>query len=64
MFAILLLSPHSSKRLFSKKKGGYAIQEWFGDCKILEIEGNYNNVMGLNSSLLYSKLSQLVDSHN
>ena len=41
------------------KAGAYAIQEWIGHCKIVKIEGTYNNIMGLPVQKLYTHLKEL-----
>ncbi len=39
------------------KAGSYGIQEWIGHCKIKEIRGSYNNVMGLPTAAIYRALN-------
>lgn len=38
------------------KAGSYAIQEWYGLCKITRIDGSYYNIVGLPVDLVYSNL--------
>lgn len=42
------------------KAGAYAIQEWIGHCKITQIKGSYNNVMGLPTHLVYSIIEEML----
>lgn len=42
------------------KAGAYGIQEWFGTIAITNIEGSYNNVVGLPTHLLYEALSKFL----
>ena len=42
------------------KAGGYAIQEWIGLVGISEINGSYNNVVGLPTHLVYKTLNDMV----
>ena len=42
------------------KAGSYGIQEWIGHIGIKEINGSYNNVVGLPTSQLYQKLKLLI----
>ncbi|MEM1257924.1 MAG: Maf family nucleotide pyrophosphatase [Bacteroidota bacterium] len=41
------------------KAGAYGIQEWLGTIAIEEIEGSYNNVVGLPTHLVYKVLNEL-----
>ncbi|GMN08691.1 Maf-like protein [Croceitalea sp. MTPC9] len=41
------------------KAGAYGIQEWLGTIGIEEIQGSYNNVVGLPTHLVYKTLSNL-----
>ena len=41
------------------KAGSYGIQDWIGYIGITNIEGTYNNVMGLPTHLLYKELMNL-----
>jgi septum formation protein len=41
------------------KAGAYGIQEWIGCIAMRDIHGNYNNVVGLPTDLLYQKLKTL-----
>ena len=41
------------------KAGAYGIQDWIGYIGITNIEGTYNNVMGLPTHLLYKELMNL-----
>lgn len=41
------------------KAGAYGIQEWLGTIGIDEIQGSYNNVVGLPTHLVYKTLSNL-----
>lgn len=41
------------------KAGGYGIQEWIGNIGITNIEGTYNNVVGLPVDLVYRELMAL-----
>ncbi len=43
------------------KAGAYAIQEWIGLCKILKIEGTYDNIMGLPMEAVYKNLLSFLD---
>ena len=40
------------------KAGGYGIQEWIGTIGITQIEGSYNNVMGLPIQKLYEEIQK------
>ena len=40
------------------KAGSYAIQEWFGLCKIAKIEGLYSNIVGLPIEPIYTALKE------
>ncbi len=42
------------------KAGAYGIQEWLGAIAIEEIQGSYNNVVGLPSHLVYKTLMTMV----
>ena len=42
------------------KSGSYGIQEWIGHIGIKEINGSYNNVVGLPTSQLYQKLKLFI----
>ena len=42
------------------KAGAYGIQEWIGMIGISEIQGSYNNVVGLPTDLVYETLINLV----
>ncbi|MBW8241644.1 Maf family nucleotide pyrophosphatase [Muricauda oceani] len=42
------------------KAGAYGIQEWIGMIGISEIQGSYNNVVGLPTDLVYQTLNDLV----
>ncbi len=42
------------------KAGAYGIQEWIGAIGITNIEGSYNNVVGLPTHLLYETLINMV----
>lgn len=41
------------------KAGAYGIQEWIGAVGIEEIQGSYNNVVGLPTHLVYGVLSEI-----
>lgn len=41
------------------KAGAYGIQEWIGAIGITNIEGSYNNVVGLPTHLLYETLNSI-----
>ena len=43
------------------KAGAYGIQEWIGAIAITNIEGSYNNVVGLPTHLLYETLINIID---
>lgn len=43
------------------KAGAYGIQEWIGAIGITNIEGSYNNVVGLPTHLLYETLNAIVE---
>ncbi|MBV7267694.1 Maf-like protein [Winogradskyella luteola] len=45
------------------KAGAYGIQEWIGAIAITNIEGSYNNVVGLPTHLLYETLNAIVEDH-
>lgn len=38
------------------KAGSYAIQEWIGHAHVIEIRGNYNNIMGLPTQRVYQEI--------
>ena len=38
------------------KAGSYAVQEWFGLCKVSKIEGLYSNIVGLPVEAIYKAL--------
>jgi len=42
------------------KAGGYGIQEWIGLIGISAIKGNYNNVVGLPTELVYQELKKIL----
>ncbi len=42
------------------KAGSYAIQEWIGYIGVKKINGSYNNVVGLPTSILYQKLKLFI----
>ncbi len=44
------------------KAGAYGIQEWIGTIAITNIEGSYNNVVGLPTHLLYETLNTIAES--
>jgi septum formation protein len=44
------------------KAGAYGIQEWIGAIGITNIEGSYNNVVGLPTHLLYKTLNAIAES--
>lgn len=44
------------------KAGAYGIQEWIGAIAITNIEGSYNNVVGLPTHLLYETLNSIANS--
>jgi septum formation protein len=43
------------------KAGAYGIQEWIGAIGITNIEGSYNNVVGLPTHLLYETLNTIAN---
>ncbi|WP_405570327.1 Maf-like protein [Winogradskyella sp. Asnod2-B02-A] len=43
------------------KAGAYGIQEWIGAIAITNIEGSYNNVVGLPTHLLYETLNSIAN---
>lgn len=43
------------------KAGAYGIQEWIGAIGITNIEGSYNNVVGLPTHLLYETLNAIAN---
>jgi septum formation protein len=43
------------------KAGAYGIQEWIGAIGITNIEGSYNNVVGLPTHLLYKTLNDIAE---
>ncbi|WP_299126358.1 Maf-like protein [uncultured Winogradskyella sp.] len=43
------------------KAGAYGIQEWIGAIGITNIEGSYNNVVGLPTHLLYETLNTIAE---
>ncbi|WP_299101018.1 Maf-like protein [uncultured Winogradskyella sp.] len=43
------------------KAGAYGIQEWIGAIAITNIDGSYNNVVGLPTHLLYKTLNSIAD---
>jgi len=43
------------------KAGAYGIQEWIGAIAITQIEGSYNNVVGLPTHLLYETLINIIN---
>ena len=43
------------------KAGAYGIQEWLGAIAIEEIQGSYNNVVGLPTHLVYKTLMNMAD---
>lgn len=43
------------------KAGAYGIQEWIGAIGITNIEGSYNNVVGLPTHLLYETLNAIAE---
>lgn len=45
------------------KAGAYGIQEWIGAIAITNIEGSYNNVVGLPTHLLYEGLNKITGSN-
>ena len=45
------------------KAGAYGIQEWIGAIAITNIEGSYNNVVGLPTHLLYETLNTIAEEH-
>ena len=48
----------SNNKVFDKA-GAYGIQDWIGYIGIININGTYNNVMGLPTHLLYKELMNL-----
>ncbi len=42
------------------KAGSYGIQEWIGYIGVKKINGSYNNVVGLPTSILYQKLKLFI----
>lgn len=44
------------------KAGAYGIQEWIGAIGITNVEGSYNNVVGLPTHLLYETLNAIAES--
>ncbi|MDC0654633.1 Maf family nucleotide pyrophosphatase [Flavobacteriaceae bacterium] len=48
-----------SKNKVLDKAGAYGIQDWIGYIGIININGTYNNVMGLPTHLLYKELMNL-----
>ncbi|WP_411030482.1 Maf-like protein [Spongiimicrobium sp. 3-5] len=42
------------------KAGAYGIQEWIGHIGVTEIQGSYNNVMGLPTHIVYKTLISMV----
>lgn len=45
------------------KAGAYGIQEWIGAIGITNVEGSYNNVVGLPTHLLYETLNTIAEGH-
>ena len=45
------------------KAGAYGIQEWIGAIGITNIQGSYNNVVGLPTHLLYETLNVFTQAH-
>ncbi len=41
------------------KAGSYAIQEWIGHAKVMEIKGSYNNIVGLPTFEVYRALEKI-----
>ncbi|NBB88952.1 MAG: septum formation protein Maf [Bacteroidetes bacterium] len=41
------------------KAGSYAIQEWIGFAKVMEIKGSYNNIVGLPTFEVYKALKKI-----
>lgn len=41
------------------KAGSYAIQEWIGFAKVIEIKGSYNNIVGLPTFEVYQALRKI-----
>ena len=41
------------------KAGAYGIQEWIGHVGVVEVEGSYNNVIGLPTHLVYNVLQEI-----